>query len=509
MSLLDSLQMKWERVDPRLRNTIEALGKKIPLNRMIRKVPFLEKKIEDEIGKILKHIHFSAPYLDGVRKFRELPRSGLAPETILPILESISEHETKKWQDGFVSGAVYHGDADHIQFLNKVYSLFSQTNPLHSDLWPSLNKFEAEIVAMTADLLGASHTGDDICGCVTSGGSESILLAMKTYRDWAKETKGISQPELVLPVTAHAAFEKACQYFKIKKISVPIDQNGMISVADVEKAITTNTIALVASAPNFPHGIVDPVADLARLAQENQVGLHVDACLGAFILPFVKDAAGLPPFDFSLTGVTSMSADTHKFGYASKGSSVILYRSPILRRFQYFVCTDWPGGLYTSPTFAGSRSGAVVAQCWAAMVNAGWEGYERAAKEIYATTQRLREEIERIPHLHIIGNPLFIIALKSDTLNIFSILGHMAEKGWSLNGLHRPNAMHLCVTRRHTQEGVADRFVEDLRQSVQMVEREPGKKPGLAPIYGLASSLPARGLVGELLRRYLDRLYQV
>lgn len=509
MSLLESLQAKWERLDPRLRQKIESVGKKLPLRRVIRNIPFLEKKIEDEISKILEQIQPSASHLEETPKFRELPQDGLPGDRILEAMKSMAEHETAKWRDGFVSGAVYHGDAEHISFLNQVYSLFSQANPLHSDLWPSISKFEAEIVSMTANMLGAAHTGDDICGCVTSGGSESILLAMKTYRDWAREMKGISQPELVLPVTAHPAFEKACDYFKIKKVTVPIDDTGNISVSNVRKAISDNTIALVASAPSFPYGILDPVADLAELAQEKRVGLHVDACLGGFILPFIKDMASLPPFDFSLAGVTSLSVDTHKFGYASKGSSVILYRNPALRRFQYFVATDWPGGLYASPTFAGSRSGAIVAQCWAAMVKTGFDGYKSAAQDIYATTQTFREGIERIPHLKIIGNPLFVIAIRSETLNIFSVLGHMAQKGWSLNGLHRPDSIHICLTRRHTKPGVADRFLEDLSHSVQLVEKEPRKKPGLAPVYGLASSLPARGLVGDLLKRYLDRLYNV
>ncbi len=229
-------------------------------------------------------------------------------------------------------------------------------------------------------------------------------------------------------------------------------------------AINKRTIALVGSAPAFPHGMVDPIVDLSALAVEHDLGLHVDACLGGFVLPWAERlGAPVDPFDFRLPGVTSMSADTHKYGYAAKGTSVVLYRSPELRRYQYYTASDWPGGLYYSPTLAGSRPGALSATCWAAMVTMGEDGYTQATASILAAADYIRTWIEQIPELTILGDPLWVIAFGSSELDIYKVLEQMSQRGWSLNGLHRPPAIHIAVTLRHTEPGVAQRFIDDLR----------------------------------------------
>jgi glutamate/tyrosine decarboxylase-like PLP-dependent enzyme len=292
-------------------------------------------------------------------------------------MAALQTRETDGWKDGYVSGAVYHGDTAHIDFLNQVYALHSQTNPLHADVWPSISKYEAEIVAMTAGMLGGDKAGEEICGTLSSGGTESIMLAMKTYRDRARAERGIRRPEMVVPITAHAAFDKAAQYFGIKMVRIPVDQDYRADIRAAARAITRRTVVVVGSAPSFPHGMVDPIAELSELARQRGIGFHTDACLGGFVLPWAADLGyPVPPFDFQLPGVTSISADTHKYGYAAKGTSVILYRGPELRRHQYFTITDWPGGLYFSPSFAGSRPGALSAACWAAMVRIGQKGYQ-------------------------------------------------------------------------------------------------------------------------------------
>jgi glutamate/tyrosine decarboxylase-like PLP-dependent enzyme len=285
--------------------------------------------------------------------------------------------------------------------------LHSQSNPLHADLWPSASKFEAEIVAMTANMLGADQAEQEICGTVTSGGTESILLVMKTYCDWVWAEKDIKQPEMIVPVTAHAAFEKAADYFQIKRVEIPVDEGYAADVQAAQRALTGNTIVIVGSAPTFPHGIVDPVAEMSELARQAGVGFHTDACLGGFMLPWAEKLGyAAAPFDFRLPGVTSMSADTHKYGYAAKGTSVVLYRRPELRRYQYFAAADWPGGLYFSPTFAGSRPGALSAACWAAMVTTGEDGYMAASQRILETAAVIREGIETMPELFVLGDPL-------------------------------------------------------------------------------------------------------
>lgn len=508
MELLSKINKRWTALDPRIRQAIETVVEKIPLTKTIKSLPFLQKVMDDEFSKILAKVDHSAAYLEDLPSFMEIPNEGLASSQILMSLTKLSQQEHAKWADGFASGAVYHGDPKHIQLLNKVYELFSQSNPLHTDLWPSLQNFEAEIVSMTAKMLGAEWTDTPICGCVSSGGTESILLAMKAYRDRARAEKGIDEPEMILPVTAHPAFDKACQYFGIKKISIPMDSNYQASVIAVRKAITKNTIVIVGSAPSFPHGIIDPIPELANLATEKNIGLHVDACLGGFILAWIRDDVTFPPFDFSLKGVTSMSVDTHKFGYAAKGTSVILYRDKNLRHYQYYVTTDWPGGLYASPTLAGSRPGALSAQCWAAMLSMGQNGYRQAALKIVESARLIKEGISKIPELKILGDPIFVIAFASESLNIFSIMNAMTERGWSLNGLHRPDCVHICVTLRHTQTGVVERFLNDLEKSVDEVKKNPQAEEGRAPIYGMASTLPARGFIGEFLKRYLDSLYK-
>ncbi|MCK5205704.1 MAG: aspartate aminotransferase family protein, partial [Desulfobacterales bacterium] len=356
----------------------------------INKLPSIEKKIDQEYAALLHDLEHSVkPYREQFDTYADLPEKGRAKSDILKEMQTLTGIEDSRWQEGYASGAVYHGDADHINFLNQVYALNSQSNPLHSDLWPSSAKYESEIISMTAKMLGAetavnpSDADQEICGAVSSGGTESILLAMKAYRDWARDQKKIMRPEMIVAVTAHAAFEKAAAYFKIKLKRIPVDADYRADVAAARKAVSRNTIVIVGSAPSFPHGMVDPIAELSELAKEKGIGFHTDACLGGFILPWAEKLGWeVPVFDFRLPGVTSISADTHKYGYAAKGTSVILYRGLALRRYQYFTSSDWPGGLYFSPTFAGSRPGALSAACWAAMITTGKKGYMAASKKI-------------------------------------------------------------------------------------------------------------------------------
>lgn len=481
------------------------------LEKRMKAIPAVRKQIEkqyegmtDDLEKSLK------PYKGKTEEFKALPSAGINREDILKKMHDLASQEQDRWKDGFVSGSVYNGDAEHIEFLNKVYALTSQSNPLHSDIWPSINKYEAEIISMTANMLGATNTTDKICGAVSSGGTESILLAMKSYRDRAREEKGITRPEMVVPITAHAAFDKAAHYFNIKMVKVPLKDDLTLDVEKYKAAFTDNTIVAIGSAPGFPHGLIDPIEELSNFALSKGVGFHTDGCLGGFILPWAaKLGYNVPKFDFSLPGVTSMSADTHKYGYAAKGTSVVLYRTEELRHYQYFTMADWPGGLYFSPTFAGSRAGALSAACWATMLSMGEEGYLRATKAILETAAEFKAGIKSIPELRLIGDPLFVIAFASDSIDIYRVLDQMAQKHWSLNGLHKPSSLHIAITLRHTMPGVAQRFVADLKESVEFVKANPVSEGGMAPVYGMASSIPFRGMVSDLLKRYMDVLYKV
>jgi glutamate/tyrosine decarboxylase-like PLP-dependent enzyme len=359
-------------------------------------------------------------------------------------------------------------------------------------------------------MLGADKTDNEVCGVVTSGGTESILLAMKTYRDRARVVNGIRRPNIVLPVTAHAAFDKAGEYFKIKIKRVPIDENYQADINAVRKAANGNTICIVGSAPNFPHGIVDPIKEMSEIARERGICFHVDACLGGFVLPWAERLGyPVPEFDFRLSGVTSISADTHKFGYAAKGTSVILYRTPELRRYQYYTIADWPGGLYFSPTFAGSRPGALSAACWAALLSMGEDGYLESVKQILTTAEVIKQGINEISELKLMGDPLWVIAFESKELDIYKIMDQMTHKGWNLNGLHKPSCAHICLTLRHTKQGVAERFLSELKDAVDFVKDNPSESGGMAPVYGMAATLPFRGVVKDFLKQYLDIYYKV
>ncbi|MFP2925644.1 pyridoxal phosphate-dependent decarboxylase family protein [Pyxidicoccus sp. 3LG] len=495
-------------VPPRLLSAAERYLKAVPMVRdlLSKETDSLLSELEDDLK----------PYRGKMPAFDHLPVSGRSREEVLRELQALESQEESRWREGKVSGAVYNGDSEHIDFLNRVYGLHSQSNPLHADLWPSATKFEAEVVAMTASMLGADAANagkpaqEHVCGSMSSGGTESIMLAIKTYRDWARATKGITKPEMVAPASAHPAFDKAAHYFGIKMVRVPVGLDHRADVAATKKAINRNTIVLIGSAPGFPHGVIDPIAELSELARKKKIGFHTDACLGGFVLPFAKKLGyEVPPFDFRLAGVTSMSVDTHKFGYAAKGSSVVLYRGTELRSHQYFTATDWPGGIYFSPTFSGSRPGALIAVAWATLVTMGEQGYLEATRRILETASAIKQGIRAIPELHVLGDPLFVIAFGSETVDVFKVMERMSERGWSLNGLHKPAAVHLCVTLRHAQPGVAEQFLEDLRAAVEHVKANPGEKGTMAPVYGMAASVPFRGLVSDMLKKYMDLLYKV
>jgi glutamate/tyrosine decarboxylase-like PLP-dependent enzyme len=331
-------------------------------------------------------------------------------------------------------------------------------------------------------------------------------MAMKAYRDRA----GIRRPEMVVPASAHVAFDKAAQLLGYRQVRVPLAADFRADVDAMTAAVTRRTVVVVGSAPGFPHGLIDPIAELSEMARRRGIGFHTDACLGGFVLPWAERLGyEVPRFDFRCPGVTSLSVDTHKYGYAPKGTSVVLYRGRDLRRHQYHVATEWPGGLYYSPSLAGSRPGGLVAAAWAALLSMGEEGYLRATEAILETAAALRDGIGRIDVLQVIGDPMWVIAFTSSEVNIYEVMAQMARRGWSLNGLHHPPAVHLAVTLRHTQEGVADRFLSDLEASVTAA-RHSGREPatGAAPLYGMAATFPARGAVADLLRRYIDRLYE-
>ncbi|XP_062156586.1 sphingosine-1-phosphate lyase isoform X2 [Alnus glutinosa] len=395
----------------------------------------------------------------------------------------------------------------HFSLINEACSMFAHTNPLHMDVFQSVGQFEAEVVAMTAALLGSKEkgSGGQICGNMTSGGTESILLAVKSSRDYMKTKNGITKPEMIIPESAHSAYDKAAQYFNIKLWRVPVNKEFQADVKAIRRRINRNTILIVGSAPGYPHGVIDPIEELGELATSLRICLHVDLCLGGFVLPFARKLGyAIPPYDFSVKGVTSISVDVHKYGLAPKGTSVVLYRNHDIRKHQFVAVTEWSGGLYVSPTIAGSRPGSLIAGAWAAMLSLGEEGYLENTKKIMEVSKRIQKGIEEIPELFIIGRPdMTIVAFGSNVVDIFEVNDVMSSKGWHLNALQRPNGIHICVTLQHVP--IVEEFLGDLMQSVKTVKENPGPiNGGLAPIYGAAGRMPDRVMVQELLVNYMD-----
>uniref|UniRef100_H3AW53 sphinganine-1-phosphate aldolase n=1 Tax=Latimeria chalumnae TaxID=7897 RepID=H3AW53_LATCH len=480
------------------------------LFKMIRKIPFVSASIQKKLNKALDDMTISLCTLkEGMTYVKSLPLQGMTESELLKKLEEYSSMAQVKWENGKVSGTVYSGEQQLTKLLVKVYGDFAWSNPLHPDIFPGVRKMEAEVVRMACALFNG---GPNSCGAVTSGGTESILMACKAYRDLAYE-RGIKYPEILAPISVHAAFDKAAHYFGMKIVHLPLNKKTMqvdVICKAMRRAISRNTAMLVCSAPQFPHGIIDPIEEVAKLAVKYKIPLHVDACLGGFLIAFMEKAGySLLPFDFRVKGVTSISADTHKYGYAPKGSSVILYSDKKYRRYQFFVVPNWQGGLYASPTIAGSRPGGIIAACWATMMHIGEAGYVEATKKIIATARFIASELRKIDGIFVFGNPeVSVVALGSNVFDIFRLSNSLTSKGWNLNTLQFPSSIHICVTLLHTKPKVKEQFVEDVRTSVSEIMKNPkAKTTGMGAIYGMAQSIPDRSMVSEISRLFLDCLY--
>ncbi|KAI5107971.1 sphingosine-1-phosphate lyase 1 isoform X1 [Silurus meridionalis] len=476
--------------------------------RIIRKIPFVGTSIQNQLNKALDDMSMSLCTLkEGMSYAKHLPAQGLTQKQVLDSIKQYQTLNEVKWSKGKVSGTVYWGDEKLTDLLVKVYGEFAWSNPLHPDIFPGVRKMEAEVVRMTCSLFSG---GPESCGTVTSGGTESILMACKAYRDLAYE-RGIKYPEIIAPVSAHAAFDKAAHYFGMKLIHIPLDKKTMkVDVKAMKRAISKNTAMLVCSAPQFPHGIIDPIVEVGKLAEKYNIPLHVDACLGGFLIVFMEKAGfKLDPFDFRVKSVTSISADTHKYGYAPKGSSVVIYRDKKYRHYQYFVAPDWQGGIYASPSVAGSRPGGIIAACWATMMHMGESGYVEATKKVVQTARIIAAGICKVEGLFVFGNPeVSVVALGSDVFDIFRLSNALTSKGWNLNTLQFPSSIHICVTMLHTQPGVAQEFIKDVKEEVAIIMQNPKEKTtGMGAIYGMAQSIPDRSMVTEVSCGFLDCLY--
>ncbi len=395
----------------------------------------------------------------------------------------------RDWRGGRVFSLVYSAGDDVHELLQDALSLYSAENGLNVLAFPSIGVMQHDIVSITASLLGADDpaAGGGVKGYLTSGGTESLLQAVKTARDVGRE-RGIERPAVVAGESAHAAFTKAAEYFDVDLVRVPVDAGYRLSADALADACSDQTIMVVGSAPTYPHGIVDPVGDIAALARERDILCHVDACMGGFLLPFLHDLGRLDsPFDFRVPGVTSMSADVHKYGYASKGVSVILYRTHELARKQLFVTSDWLGGLYASTAMAGTRPAGPIAAAWAALMHIGHQGYLELTRTAHDAALQLRAGIESIDALELRGDPLTTVlafgARDTDALDIFAVGERLSADGWYLDRQNRPDSLHATV--HAGSAGTVPALVTDLRRAVRAVGSTRTKRRDT--IYGQSS----------------------
>jgi glutamate/tyrosine decarboxylase-like PLP-dependent enzyme len=460
-----------------------------------------------------------------------LPAEGQSKDRVLAAMRALRDDDVK-WHAGRAWSLVFYAGDEVAELLEEAYRLFFAENGLNPAAFPSLRRFETEVVAMTAGLVGGDAA---VAGNMTSGGTESILLAVKTAREWGRaRTPPITTPEMVLPLTAHPAFEKAAHYFDVRPVHIPVRADFRADVEAARRAITPNTVLLVGSAPSYPHGVVDPIAELARLAREGGLLLHVDACVGGMLLPFIRKLGyPAPDWDFHVPGVTSISVDLHKYGYAAKGASVILYRDRQLHRRQLFAYTEWPGGIYASAAMTGTRPGGAIAAAWAIMQYLGEAGYLALADTVMRTTARIKDGIAAIPGVHVLSDPdMSVLAIGSDTLDIYDVGDELTMRGWHLDRQQFPPSLHLTVNAVHAHS--AGDFLRDLAVAVAAAQRPSlrrartaltlrlahaaerllpaplmsrltarasrgGRLPGrTAAMYGMIGSLPNRGDIREL-----------
>ncbi len=414
------------------------------------------------------------PYRDRYAAHRTIPAEPMARDDVLRLVRTLAAEEDRLGDSGKVSGSLYLGDHEQYHFLAEVFEAFAHANVLQRDMYPSATKFEGEIVAMTAAML---HGDAATCGVLTSGGTESLINPMLVYRERGR-LRGITAPEVIIPNSAHVALDKACHYFGITLHRAPLTEGFVVDVDWVRDHVTPNTVALVGSAGSYPYGLVDPIEELGVIAQEHDVGLHVDGCLGGYVLPWIeRTGVDVPLWDFRVPGVTSISADTHKFGYALKGTSVLTYRNADLRRLQYFAFPNWPGGLYVSPGLSGSRSGGAIAATWAALLTTGEAGYLAAARDIHRTAMEIKAAVQALPELRVYGEgQTFHVAWGSatDEVDIFHVNDFLASRGWRMNPNQLPAGLHFCVTRPNTRPGLTGEFARDLADGVAYAKTAAG-----------------------------------
>jgi sphinganine-1-phosphate aldolase len=436
------------------------------------------------------------------------PKKGTAAKDVLEQMESFKSGDVD-WKKGRSFSLTYPVSEEHVDFLKKAHNMYFSENALNPMAFKSLRRFEHETIRMCADLF---HGDDETVGLVTSGGTESLIMAIKAYRDRARKQKPwILKPEIIVPESAHSAIDKGGYYFDVKLRHAPVGPDFRVDVKAVKKMINRNTILIIGSAPQYPQGVVDPIAQLGEIAKKNNLPLHVDACIGGFVLPFIEKLGyPVPVFDFRIPGVTSISADIHKYGYSAKGASALLYKDMGYMKYQFFIYTEWKGGgIYASPSFPGTRPGGPIAAAWGTLMKIGEDGYLELTKKILDTRDYFIKEIDKIPELKLLAYPdstLVCFTAKEAKLGIYAVADQLQAKGWNVTRQQTPESLHISLSPAHAE--FMKEFVMDLREAVEVVKANPSlNTSGQAAMYGMMAKIPFRGMIKGSVSGIMEKMY--
>lgn len=423
-----------------------------------------------------------------------MPATGVATHEVLDRLEGYRGGDLR-WKDGRAFSLAYFAGPEAYELAVETQKRFSSENALNMDAFPSLRALTTEVVGTVCSLLGGD---DQTVGVFTSGGTESILTAVKGAKEWGR-SRGVHRPRMILPTTAHAAFSKAADYFDVEALRIPVGADYRADPHAMAAAVDQDTILLVASAPAYPQGVIDPIDEIGRLAQDHDLLFHVDACMG-FTLPWLERLGLLTkPWNFAVPGVTSMSCDLHKFGYTAKGASVLAHRSKELRRHQTFITSDWLGGLYGSAALLGTRSGGSLAAAWAVFQHLGEDGYLRLTEQAFRARERIQGGLAAIDGIAVRGAPeATILAFGAPTngpigaavcgtdgrapIDIYAVADRLwADGGWYCDRQTPPDSLHCTVNAVHLN--VADEFVAAVKSAVE-AQRADGRAGDRTRAYG-------------------------
>ncbi|KAL7714101.1 sphinganine-1-phosphate aldolase [Entamoeba marina] len=470
----------------------------------------INKIIEKEVTKAVNNMGDGLKMPD-FENHTTIPEVGYSKDKMLELLNKHFTHDEKHVSTKMISGSFYNGSQERREVTSEATKLFILANPLHAENCPSVRKMEAEVIRMTANML---HGDSETAGLVTTGGSESIVLAVRAhYQNAIKKGFNPLTCEILMSENAHPAWLKGCDLMHIKPVLVPLDSKYSLNVDDVQKMYTKNTILIVTSAPSYPHGVIDDITAIATFGKHVGIPIHVDACLGGFVEAWGKEAGyNVPDFDFSVDGVMSISCDTHKYAYAPKGTSVLLYKSHQLRDLTFFVFPKWVGGVYCSPSIPGSRAGSSIAGAWAALLYTGRNGYVKATQAILSTARKIKEELVKLDNVQLLcrlEQDTSVVSFRTTDVNIYKVADCMSKEfHWEFNSLQKPDAVHFCLTERTA--GCEEKFMTDLLKSIDIIRKDPkSKKYNVwAPVYGMTSSIPDNAIlddmVGQVCALYCD-----